>query len=219
MKTFNLSIVFFLIVLTGCKKEKIELCESTHCKEYMGVWENLFKSRNGISDTYFKEHITITKTELSNWMDGESFSIYYTVKIDWATIKNHDQFIIKIDSAAPPYPSLTVSRTNYLTESEINQVLDNYAFSSSMTKVNPDSKLKYSSKIKALSALQNIANTKKIKFNGLYYKDQKPVFNVNGHPYLEGIGKLNKHDNSCIYGEIDLITGEGELHKSVCWVD
>ncbi len=219
MKTFNLSIVFFLIVLTGCKKEKIELCESTHCKEYMGVWENLFKSRNGISDTYFKEHITITKTELSNWMDGESFRIYYTIKIDWATIKNIDQFIIKIDSTAPPYPSLTVSRTNYLTEDEINQVLDNYAFSSSITKVNPDNKLKYSSKMQALNALQKMAHTKKIKFDVLRYKVSKPILNANGHPYLEGIGELNKQENSCVYGEIDLINGEGEVHKSICWVD
>ncbi len=214
----KLTIIFLsLIIFVGCKKEKIELCDSQNCKEYYEIWENLFKIRNNISDDYFDEHITVTKTEIDSWNDGESFNVNYNVKIDWATIDNHDQFIIKINSQL--YPSLLVSRNEYLSETEIKQVLDMQAFSSYMSKINPDSKLKFSTKYQALKALRDLADSKKIKYDRIYYKKQKPLFNANGHPFLVGRGEINQSKNKCIYGEIDLITGEGETHECACWVE
>ena len=212
--------ILLFFILTGCKKEKIELCDSPQCNEYLGIWENLFKSRNAISDDYFKEHINVTKTSIETWNDGESFRVFYTVKIDWATIGNSDQFIIKIDSTtAPPYPSLTVSRTNYLTESEISEVVDMRAFSSNITRVSPENALKYSSKFHAVKALQNMAGTTKMKFSKMYYKESKLNFNANGHPFMVGHGEIKKKENNCMSGEIDLVTGIGEVHKTPCWIN
>ena len=204
--------MFFLIILVGCNKEKIE-CNSTKC--YYRIWETLFKSRNNISEKYFKEHVTVTKTERNFWIEGESIRVTFNVKIDWATIENQDQFIIKINSNL--YPSLAVNRYEYLSLKEINQVLDNYAFSSDISTINADYKLKYSSKIEAMKALQGISELNDIEFKRIYYKSQKPMFDANGHPYLFGNGVINQSENKCIYAEIDLITGEGEAHEDACW--
>ena len=204
-----------LLLIVGCKKEKVKLCDSQNCEEYYDIWENLFKERNNISDDYFNEHILVTKTEINSWSDGESFNVNYTIKIDWAKIKNHDQFIIKINSSL--YPSLSVSRTEYLSKTEVEQVLGAFAFSSFISKVNADNKLKFSTKRKALEALAEIASSNNIVFDRIYYKTQKPVFNANGHPFMAARGVINQSENLCIFGEIDLITGEGEAYEGSCW--
>ena len=121
---FFAPLVLITMVSFACKKETIELCDTEACNTYLEVWENLLKQRNNLSDTYFNDHIKVLKTSINEWNEGESFRVRYQIKIDWMEVILSDHFMIKIDSAnAPPYPSLDVSRTNYLTQDEVNQVI------------------------------------------------------------------------------------------------
>ena len=88
-----------------------------------------------------------------------------------------------------------------------------------MTKISPDTQLKFASQAKAIKALEHIVNIKKLRPGRIHFKDQKPVFNANGHPYLTAHKTINFNDNECIEGEIDLITGDGDANETNCWVN
>ncbi|MCH8905279.1 MAG: hypothetical protein IIA45_15380 [Bacteroidetes bacterium] len=114
---------------------------------------------------------------------------------------------------------MSVSRVNYLSESEINEILDVWAFGSRIATINADVKLRYSSRRQAIRALEDIANMEDIKANRIYYKLQNAVSNPNGHPYLAGRGEIDRAANRCLRIEVDLITGVGEAHETHCWIE
>ena len=216
MRLFT-AIISTLIIFTSCTKIKLEQCDDPNCETYLQVWEHLFKSRNGISDAYFDKHINVSKIAISTWASGETFDVEYVVNIDWARIESHDQFIIKINKDDDLYPTLKVRKGEYLNEEELNDVVEMLAYNSVITKVAPLTKLKYSSKKKAVDALQKKAGTDKVKFDRLYFK--RPLHNNDGSPYLKGSGTIDYDDNKCISGSINLATGEGEANEDVCWKD
>ena len=216
MRLFT-AIICSLIIITSCTKSKLKQCDDPNCETYLQVWEQLFKSRNAISDAYFDKHIKVTNTAISTWNSGESFRVSYNVAIDWAKIEIQDQFIIKINKDDERYPTLKVRKGEYLNEEELNEVVEILAYNSAITKVAPLTKLKYSSKKKAVNALQKIAGSNKIKFEGLYF--ERPLYNNDGSPYLKGSGTIDYDENKCISGSINLATGEGEANEDVCWKD
>lgn len=127
-------IPLFAIVLISCKKDKLEkvnLCDSALCTQYYAVWKDIFLTRNNMTEEYFNKHINPYKTEMTSWNEGESFRVSYQVSIDWMICKLEDQFIVNITSETL-FPDLTVKRGDYLTESEINQTISAFAFSSSI---------------------------------------------------------------------------------------
>lgn len=169
-----------------------------------------------MTESYFTNHIFPYRTEIQTWNSGESFNISYQVNIDWMLCNLHDQFIVRIDSSETTFPALTVTRGNYLSEEEINQVLFAFAFNSSMNVIAPIEQLKYASKRDALKEMRDRAGNSRLKFTGYRYLDNGPLFISNGHPYMNGYGTLNKNENRCIYGAIDLVTGDCEINEGVC---
>jgi len=214
--------IFIMLSLTmlGCKKEpvvEIDLCESPICLEYYEIWENLFKARNDMSDDYFDRHILITETAIDHWNSGESFRIYYNVNIDWATATAGDKFIVNISSEAWLPPTLDVPKEEYLTEEDISSILDASGFFSRISEIASVTQLRFPSKKAAVKALRDIAGSNRIRSDRIYYKKSRHLFNANGHPYLVGNGVISEISNRCVYGEIDLVTGEGEAGEGVCW--
>jgi len=210
-----------LLILGSCSKEKIEeinLCDSPLCTKYYNTWKNIFLSRNNMTEEYFSDHIIPYKTEISSWNKGESFRISYQVSIDWMICKQSDSFIIKINSETL-YPTLNVTRGEYLTEVEINQVISLYAFSSFINVINSDDQLKYPSKKKALKEIRNEAGMNKIYFAGYKYFIYKPVFTPNGHPYMLANGVIDEDENKCLQTTIDLTTGEIDINEYPCWIE
>lgn len=212
------SILFIMCILLiiGCTKWKLEkkdLCNSTLCNQYYDVWKNIFLSSNNMSEEYFKKHVFPYHTEIATWNSGESFRKSYQIKIDWFICTLSDQFIVKTSETT--YPALTITRGDYLTESEIIQVLSAYAFSSSMNVVESDEHLKYSSYKKAVNDIccdhDKITSASKIR-----YFEKKPVFTPNGHPYLIFGGIHDQQENKCFEGKLDLITGECDVSDCNC---
>jgi len=218
MKKSILIFISILLVIscTKLKLEKKDLCDSQLCNQYYDVWKSIFLKNNNMSAEYFKKHVFPYHSEISTWNSGESFRISYQIKIDWMICKLSDQFIIKTSETT--YPTLTITRGDYLTESEINQVISAYAFSSSINVIESNDHLKYSSKRKAIKALcydeDKISNASEYRFF-----DKKPIFTPNGHPYLMFTGVINQQENKCFDGKLDLITGDCDVSDCNCWTN
>lgn len=219
MKKSFLMLILFQLLVSSCKKDKVDICDSQICIEYQNIWEELFKTRNNITDEYFKEHLTITNTSISSWNSGESFKISYFIKIDWAKIYINDQFIIKKNSSAPPFPSLNLPVDTYLSKDEINLCINNFVLASSMKRINQYEKLKFNSKRKAIKEIEKNIPFKNPKMDMIYYKDDKYIYTSNGNPFLKGGGTIDDKENKCFTCEIDLITGEVTYNETYCWIE
>ncbi|MCB9230925.1 MAG: hypothetical protein H6581_04645 [Bacteroidia bacterium] len=215
MKKIYLFLLVWLCV-ASCQQEKVTLCESPVCDKYITIWENLFKSRNQISDEWFNQHVSLVSTETTSWVENESFLVHYQISIDWAKIDLHDKLAIKIHQDELYFPKGTLPLNLELNEAEINLCLDHLAFGSQMATVNPISELRFSSRKQALAELERLADHVQLKPRELYFKKQKPTFNANGNPYLPAFGVIDNEANQCISGEIDLVTGIGEINLTTC---
>ncbi|NTW33500.1 MAG: hypothetical protein HGB12_12910 [Bacteroidetes bacterium] len=213
-------ITLFALALASCSKdkfEKVNLCDSPLCNQYYEVWKNIFLNRNNMTKEYFDKHIIPFSSEISTWNSGESFRVRYQVNIDWMICKLNDPFIIKTSEIT--YPSLTIPRGVYLTEFEINQAISASAFSSSINVIGSIEHLKYSSKRNALRAIRDKAGNNKIDFENYRYYELTSAFTPNGHPYMQGNGIIDKKENKCIDGTIDLVTGDCVINECACWIE
>jgi hypothetical protein len=168
-----------------------------------------------MSEEYFNTHIFPYRSEIWYWNDGESFLIYYQVKIGWMLCNTCDDFIIKVTT--PYYPLLDVPRNVYLEEHTIDSLIQTDYFSINMKLITPVEYLKYDSQKKALNAMRDKAGTNRIEFSDLTYYDYRSDFTPTGHPYMKGFGKIDYSENQCISGEIDLVTGDCEIEQCVCF--
>ena len=73
------------------------MCTSEICTHYLNIWEELFKEKNNLSETFLDEHIVLCQSHLNTWYEGNTFHICYKVQFDWAIKYVCDQFNIKID--------------------------------------------------------------------------------------------------------------------------
>ena len=147
--------------------------------------------------------------------DG-NFLIWYKVKIDWAEIPAYDQFIAKLRPGETLY-GLTLPKGVYLSEDEIEVLVNKNAFNSSIGIIKPIKKLKFSSKTQAIKTLQKIAKTDKIGFDRYTYYVPGKLPRTDGYPYLLGFGTIDYKKNECIRGYLNLVTGDGYAGKTACW--
>lgn len=219
MKKISVLLLFPLLIISSCTKEQKEICASELCIQYQYVWEDLFKTRNNMTDEYFDKHITIMKTSISSWRSGESFSIDYYTTINWAKIENNDQFIILKSAEAGPFAALNLPVDIYLSKEEINSALDFRAYSSSMANIKAHANLKYKTKALAIEAARKKTPYKNARSGKPFYIADKVNNKASGNPFLTGMGRINKSENRCFETNLDLITGEITYRKTVCWID
>lgn len=210
----------FLFICISCAKEpEPEVCDDPLCNEYFAVWENLLKSRNGMSDMYFQEHITPLKVSLVQAGEVDLLRVAYKVKIGWAADEVEDQFTIRVAASNEHFPSLDISRGEFLTEEEINQVVDAFAFSSSMMTIYPVEKLHFSSRAKAMKELRKHADGCWLQPWEVHLKQPRFIDSGNGHMFLEAGCTMPFEDNECLEGEIDLVNGEAVVRTAPCRIN
>ena len=211
-------IVSLLTVIFSCEKPT-EFCNSEECQKYYSIWKELFISRNNLTAGYFDEHIFPYLTETTSWNDGKSFRVEYIVRIDWAEARLADQFIIWIDpSTAGLYPSVPTPRSTYLSKDQINKLLDLFAFSSSLYKVEGIDHLKYSTREEAVKVLEAASGINNFDGWEVYFKS--PGFmEYPGHPFLRVSATIDKSKNECLSGNINLVTGETVIRNRPCAIN
>lgn len=210
----------FLLVFAGCNKDKpaqTEFCDSATCNQYFLVWKSLFMQRNNMTEKYFDKHIFPYKTLVNSWVDGESFSVQYQVRIDWMVCHTADNFIIKANSEL--YPALNIPRYTYLNQAEINAAIDAYAFSSDMNVIQSIDHLYFGSPKKTVQFAQDQASNNSVHFSDYRFYQAKPVFTPNGHPYMHCFGTVDEDQNQCVEVIINLHTGTSEVINGSCSVN
>jgi hypothetical protein len=209
-------IVFLITLIFSCEKQVTDFCDSEECNTYFKIWKELIISRNQLSESYFNDHIFPYKTEIDSWNDGKSFRVEYKIKIDWAEANLSDQFIIWLDpSTVGLYPSKPTPRSINLSKSQINSLLDVFAFSSSIHKVAKIDHLKYTSREEAIRVLQVASGVTNLGQGEVSYEN--PGFNIDsGHPILRVSATINRNENRCLSGKINLVTGESEVRQKPC---
>jgi hypothetical protein len=209
-------IVFLITLIFSCEKQGTDFCDSEECNTYFRIWKDLIISRNQLSESYFNDHIFPYKTEIDSWNDGKSFRVEYKIKIDWAEANLSDQFIIWLDpSTVGLYPSKPTPRGTSLSKSQINNLLDIFAFSSSIHKVAKTDHLKYSSREEAIRVLQVASGVNDLGSGEISYEN--PSFNMDsGQPFLNVSATISRNDNRCLSGKINLVTGETEVRERPC---
>jgi hypothetical protein len=192
----------------NCDSDNI--CTSDICTQYLDIWQELLKEKNNLTQNFLDAHIELCETEVRSWIDGISFSVCYKFNICWAVAYNCDQFIIKINSGNSLYPTLDLPRSTYLTQEEIKIAVDYHAFSSSITNMTNANELNY---INMESALNDL-----IAFSGVDTLNLKRIAldgNI-GNLILEASAEYENEENLCIYGRVDLITGDKNVHDFSC---
>jgi hypothetical protein len=214
-----LIIALFCGLMAGCSKDKLEekdLCTSELCNQYYEVWKKILMSRSNMPEAYFEDHVFPYKSEVQTWYDGESFSVYYQVKIGWMICRVSDSFIIKVTTDG--YPAINVPRNVYLNDSIIDQMITDGQFSCRMHVITPVENLKYSSQRKALKAIRDHAGNNSIEFTAYHYTEIRKNEVPNGHPFMTCRGVINESENRCLTGEIDLVSGVSETGEYPCMI-
>jgi hypothetical protein len=189
------------------------ICNSDTCAVYQSIWKELIMEKNNLSEKFFSEHIELCLSGIDSWDEGVSFNICYKVKLDWAIAYNCDQFIVKIKDKNLYYPTLNVPRGVYLTKDQIRSIVNNHAFSSSITKLSNSADLKFNSMDQALAVLILKANVNTL-CSGMI-----TVNYTTGNLMLEAGAQYDSEANKCIDGKIDLITGETDIDDVPCMLN
>ncbi len=195
---------------------KINLCDSSHCKQYLGIWKKILLEKNSLSEDYFNAHIVPIGSEILTWNSGESFSISYQIKIDWMVCNCSDKFLIKTNPGETLYPTLDIRRGDYLNEDEIKKVLNMKAFSSRMNVIKSIEHLVFGSKVDAVKNMESSAGVNKISNIKFFIDGLSTNTIAPGEPFMTGSAELSKKDNSCIFATLNLAGGKCDVTHGVC---
>lgn len=187
----------------------------TRCARYLGIWEEQLRDRNGMTPEYFAEHVVPHSARLESWSAGKSFRVEYSVRIGWATIPEFDSFVVFL-KRSDAYAYLPLPRDTYLSKAEVELVLDEEVFSSSVTRVVPVEALAFCSQADALAALRKGAGTHRIEFRRLSFRIPGRLPRENGHPQLFGFGILDRDRNRCVSGRVDLVDRSVDASPTLC---
>jgi len=189
--------------------EEANLCIDESCIKYMEIWKDLFIQMNALPGNYYCRHIELATSGIGEWNDGISFGVCYSVKIDWATAFTCDSFIIYINNDL--YPALDAPRNVYLEKTSIEKVVNMRAFSSGITKLTPDEKLKFNSLEDAMNFAIKQANVNTLSLSRIF------IDRNSGHISLDAV---ESHDeiNKCIFVTLDLINGQTKVVEGACYI-
>lgn len=182
---------------------------------YLDIWKRNFMQRNEIDETQFAARINYVTGTLFNWQQGVSLRVEYIYHIDWVNIRNSESIQVNYDPVTTKDYAITVPRGVYLTESQLILRLPWADFQPLQFK----GKLAFSSCENACQALKTKTGFPMLKPNGLsLYPPPKLPVTETGEPYLFGGGTVDSTANECVFGRINLLTGEAKADKGPCWI-
>jgi len=197
------------------------LCREAKDKRdlYLAMWQRQFLKRSDMKQSFFDKNISVTKYDIEcQWVSGLSLRVEYKVAHDWAVIDQYDQVIVLLYGEEDAYRHLPLKRDQLFDESEVSYALDKRVFFSSITPVKSLDKLAFPSYQNALAAFQRkLGGHKPENVEVSYYVPGK-LPRTDGYPYLLGRGVVSMQKNVCVFGYMNLVTGEAVTHESACRV-
>ncbi len=188
--------------------------------QYFAMWKRQVLKRSDMKPAFFQKHISVAKYDIEcQWVSGLSLRVEYQVTYDWAVISQHDQVIVLLYGQEEAYRHLPIKRDQLFDEAEVSYAIDKRVFFSSITPVKSLDKLLFSSYEDALKAFQR-------KIGGHRPENVQVSFHVpgklprtDGYPYLLGRSVVDMQRNVCVFGYMNLVTGEAAAHESACQVN
>ncbi len=233
MKWYQLATMAFLLVLLSCTEEdplkhtscteqlsvegdadlEDSLCTSEQCISYLSIWKALFMEKNGLTEAYMDTHIEITRSTIKSWAKGMSFRVGYRYTLDWATVESWDSFIVQITADDSSFQQLELPRNTFLTAAEVRIATENRAFSSSLSELGTATELAYASREGAFQDLLEASGVTTLCELGLQLDRNT------GTLLLRALATYEGEENACIYGELDLLSGEKNIKDMPCVIN
>ena len=171
------------------------ICVDSACQDYLTIWKEIARERNGLSEDFFDSHIDLHFVELNEWNDGTSLRACYYTQVDWAIAYQCDQFIVNVTADSRIRPHLDIPRNVNLTKEQIELVIEDRAFSSKIRLLKSETELAYSSIENAMDALIDQANVSDICF------DRVGINRDNGNLTLYAFAEYLGEENLCMSGQ------------------
>jgi|GEM_PF-3434095 len=203
---------FESVNLTGYNPNQLTsdtLCTDSLCKVYESTWKELFLESNSLTEEYFKQHIQLKRSGISDWEIGSSFTICFDVTVDWAVSHQCNSFIVKTSEDIPNYSSYNLPLNTYFSKETIQKVIQGEGIFTSITRLSGDENLKYNTQDDAINTLIRHA-----KVNALCRRNVS--IDSSGHFYLYAGARYENENNRCIEATIDLINGETKVSDLEC---
>jgi len=210
-----------LVSWANNKYENKTLCIDDLCLYYQQVWKEFFLEETGFTEDFFNNHIEVFSTELmEEYNEWTVFYVQYKIKCDWANTYEMDFFHVKVKKGILKY--------ELLPEIEEYMYVDTYLKKEEMISVYPDS---YNGKIAFSIWDAKIPDYENLKFDSFksamnYFKRETGVnvlyqFRIEIDPkigawVLYTLTKFEPESAQCIWGKLNLNTGEIIIHKGSC---
>jgi hypothetical protein len=196
------------------------ICQSDTCKNYFGIWKDLFISKNQMTEDYFNKHIIICNTATYKYANqGFQFELAYKLRIDWFETKFEEGFMIWLfPSYLQSNPAINLPSNVLLSKDQISANINNPFFSNLLHTISSIEHLNYSSRQEAVLVLAHTAGVNYMCSNNVSVQYQNPVNPPIGHPILSASAVLSGKENQCVSGTMDLATDYLEVERGACFI-
>jgi hypothetical protein len=182
---------------------------------YFNIWKAILLKKNSMTEDYYKNHISKQVITSSEWSGGISFRVDYIMHIDWIDIKCSDAFFVKMNSSYTPYGYLNIPRDVFFDQGQIESNITNGA-NSEISVYNLAGKIKYKDCCELINAMKKNSGYEQAEIDYASYYVPGNVPRENGDPYVMIKGTVNKTENLCLNGHMNLITGECKVWLNAC---
>jgi hypothetical protein len=209
--------ILFLPLLFSCEKQDNPIVpneEDQLAAEYLEHWKTLLINRNGLSKSYYNEHIEVIDHGVSETKNGKQFHVAFQVTIDWAVIDLDNHFMIWINDNPTVYPNQRIERNTYLSLAQIDALISYRMPDALLTEMAAVEHLQFDSPNDAIYELRKSASSPEIYFTSLGYKQSTIGYRANGHPYFFAAGSAGTSKKRKVIGELDLYSGKSTMYDA-----
>jgi Ataxin-1 and HBP1 module (AXH) len=194
------------------------ICQSDTCKTYLGIWKELFLSKNQMTEEYFDNHISICNTATYKYANqGIQFELAYKLTIDWFETTFEEGFMIwLLPSYLQSNPTVNLPGNTLLSKNQISANINNPFFGYAIHDISSINHLNYSSRQEAIRTMAHAAGVNDLCSSTLSVQYQNVDNPAIGHPILSASTTLNLEENKCVSGIMDLATDYVKVQEQVC---
>jgi hypothetical protein len=186
----------------------------------LALWRTRFAARLHFTEAQMAQRVSVTHSEVGCWNGGIKLVVRYTLRHDWARVPGQDSQPLLRTEQPNGKP---VAQPVFLTPAQLASPAEQAAPDAELMPLQPEVHLAFASEqqaqaalVEALRALSRNATVSMRTALAFYVPGALP--RVNGQPWMLVNATLDDAANRCASGQLNLVTGEVELHETACRV-
>jgi hypothetical protein len=184
-------------------------------EKYYKIWVDLFMKANKLADNDMDDHFKLIEVHCPNTSLGAGLLITYSIKKDWFLSDKESSYIpIRIGKDNQAYPSLINRREIGFTKDDLLNNIDALDLKSdkytSFIQTSSKSPMLFESEDYALYELAKALKVDSLKDNHINHEI------IQGQPMLSIAVTINRKENKCRFGQINLISGKTDVRDTRC---